>query len=188
MLLSIFKPKPLLPKQGTMGHARSSEDLNLTKVDVQITEAGVEFPSGVVAWQTLKQISKEERRVFEILSPDEAKAIHVFSEATGWVRSLCPSESAPTVLVSGIPMHRVKDTDPMRDTKAKMEALGPQKGRVLDTATGMGYTAIAAARAAKEVVTIELDPAAIELAKMNPWSRELFSGDNITQVMWHTLE
>jgi predicted methyltransferase len=188
MLLSTYQAKPLLAKRQARGAFRSSEDLNLTKVGVEIESEGVRFPSGLVLWEVLEEIAKEERRVFEIVAPDQAAPVHVFSETTGWVRSLCPSESAPTVLVSGIPMHRIKDTDPMRDTRAKIQALGVQKGRVLDTATGLGYTAIAASRAAKQVVTIELDPAAIELARMNPWSQELFSRNNITQIVGDTLE
>jgi predicted methyltransferase len=55
-------------------------------------------------------------------------------------------------------------------------------GRVLDTATGLGYTAIAAAKTAAHVVTVELDPAGIELARCNPWSAELFTAANIALV------
>src|SRR4051812_47903111 len=158
LILSAFQAKPLLPRRG-IGvppmKARSSEDLNLTKVDVKVTEEGVLFPQGHVSWPVLQKIAEENRKVF-LVEDGQAKALQVFSETTGWVRSLCPTESAPTVLVSGIPMHRIKDTDPMQDTRAKIKALGVQKGRVLDTATGLGYTAIAAARTAKEVVTIEL--------------------------------
>jgi predicted methyltransferase len=54
-------------------------------------------------------------------------------------------------------------------------------GRVLDTATGLGYTAIVAAATAAEVVTIELDPTGLEIARQNPWSRELFTRSNIQQ-------
>lgn len=188
LILSAFQAKPLLARRGQLGSARSSADLNLSKISVDLTEEGVVFPQVLVTWDTLSEISQEERRAFLIGPDGQASAIHVFSEATGWVRSLCPTESAPTVLVSGIPMHRVKDTDPVQDTRAKMKALGVQKGRVLDTATGLGYTAIAAARTAKEVVTLELDPASIELARLNPWSQELFTRTNIRQVIGDALK
>jgi len=52
---------------------------------------------------------------------------------------------------------------------------------VLDTATGLGYTAIEAARTAEHVITIELDPAALEMARANPWSQALFTAPNIKQ-------
>ena len=87
------------------------------------------------------------------------------------------------MLVSGVPMHRIKDTDPWRDTLAKAKTIAPLTGRVLDTATGLGYTAIVASETASEVVTIELDPAGLEIARQNPWSRELFTRANIQQVI-----
>lgn len=187
MLLSAFQARPLLARRAIGGKARSSENLNLDKVEVELTAEGVLFPEGLVGWAMLKKIAEEERKVF-IVENGEPKAAQVFSETTGWVRTLCPTEAAPTVLVSGIPMHRIKDTDPMQDTREKMKALGVQKGRVLDTATGLGYTAIAAARTAREVVTVELDPAAIELARLNPWSQELFTRSNIEQIIGDALE
>ncbi|NOZ49313.1 MAG: methyltransferase, partial [Chloroflexi bacterium] len=55
------------------------------------------------------------------------------------------------------------------------------RGRVLDTATGLGYTAILASRRAEVVTTIELDPAVLEIARLNPWSQALFHSSNIEQ-------
>jgi hypothetical protein len=60
-----------------------------------------------------------------------------------------------------------------------VRALGKVRGRLLDTTTGLGYAAIAAARIASEVVTIEIEPVVRELAALNPWSRELFETKNI---------
>ena len=102
LLLSAIQAKPLLAKRGTAETARTSADLNLTKIEVVLTDAGVTFPQGEVSWDTLKKIVEQERKVFAI-EDGVAKALQVFSESTGWVRSLCPTESAPTVLVSGIP-------------------------------------------------------------------------------------
>jgi hypothetical protein len=107
----------------------------------------------------------------------------MYSETTGWYRSLIATGGAPTTLVGGFTMHRIKGTDPMDDTREKIKAIQPITGRVLDTATGLGYTAIEAARTADSVVTVELDPTAIEIARYNPWSRELFERDNICIVV-----
>ena len=85
-------------------------------------------------------------------------------------------------------MHRIKDTDPWTDSQTKIADLAPINGRILDTATGLGYTAILAARTAEEVVTIELDPAALKIAAMNPWSRELFTRTNIRQIIGDATE
>jgi len=94
---------------------------------------------------------------------------------------LMPTSGAPTLLISGIPMHRIKGVDPHRDTLNKVRAVSPIAGRVLDTCTGLGYTAIEAAKKAEQVVTIELDPMVLEVAGLNPWSRALFEDPRIEQ-------
>ena len=85
------------------------------------------------------------------------------------------------MLVSGIPMHRVKGTTPDRDTQEKLKSAGIPQGVALDTCTGLGYTAIAAARTASQVLTIELEPAVLQLARLNPWSAQLFNNPRIEQ-------
>jgi len=44
---------------------------------------------------------------------------------------------------------------------------------------GLGYTAIEAAHTSEHVITIELDPTVVEIARQNPWSRALFSNPKI---------
>ena len=85
-------------------------------------------------------------------------------------------------------MHRIVDIDPMQDTLKKIATIVPIVGRVLDTATGLGYTAIEAAKTAEQVITIELDPGAQEIAQLNPWSRDLFDNPKIKQVMGDAFE
>ncbi len=89
---------------------------------------------------------------------------------------------------AGFVMHRIKDIDPHEDTLRKIAAIAPVVGRVLDTATGLGYTAIEAAKTAQQVVTIELDPGAQEMARLNPWSQALFDNPRIQQVMGDAFE
>lgn len=62
--------------------------------------------------------------------------------------------------------------------------------RVLDTCTGLAYTAIAAARCpgVSEVVTIELDDVSLRMCARNPWSRDLFENDKITSVIGDCCE
>jgi hypothetical protein len=91
-----------------------------------------------------------------------------------------PTKTAPAMLVAGFPMHRMKDIDPCRAAKAMVNAIAPVYGQVLDTATGLGYTAILAAKTAEKVTTIELDPVAQAMARFNPWSRELFDNPKIS--------
>jgi predicted methyltransferase len=166
---------------------RSSLNLNKSFMQATVSDHGVLFENNYrVTWDLIEEIAGEDRRVFS-LADRKLTQVQVFSEATGWLRTLCATAGAPTTLISGIPMHRIKDTEPMADTRAKIAALRAPRGRILDTATGLGYTAILAAKTATQVVTIELDPAAIELARMNPWSSDLF-GEKITQVVGDSFE
>jgi predicted methyltransferase len=85
-------------------------------------------------------------------------------------------------------MHRIKGTDPHQDTLAKIQAAAPVGGQVLDTATGLGYTAIEAAHTAEGVTTVELDPAVLEICRQNPWSQELFTNSRIQQKVGDSFE
>ena len=150
-----------------------SLDLGLSTERVPIHDGVVDARGTMVQRALLANIARREQQCFEVAAGD-ARPIAVFSEVTGWVRTLLPTADAPTTLVAGFPMHRLAGTTPLADARAKVRALRTARGRVLDTATGLGYTAIELARAGCDVVTVELDPAAIDLARRNPWSAALF--------------
>lgn len=92
------------------------------------------------------------------------------------------------MLISGIPMHRIKATDPHQDTLQKIKAIRSVVGRVLDTATRLGYTAIESVKYADEDVTIELDPVVLEVARLNLWSQALFDNPRIRQIIGDSFE
>jgi len=165
-----------------------SLDLHLTESEVRLEPECVLFPAGEsLDWKSLEEISGNEVACYTV-EGNAAKAIKGFSEFSGRVYGLMPTASAPTMLISGIPMHRIKDTDPYQDTLQKIKAIAPIKGDVLDTTTGLGYTAIEAAKTARRVVTIEIDPTAQEIARLNPWSRALFGDPKITQLIGDAFE
>jgi hypothetical protein len=114
--------------------------------------------------------------------------VRLFSEWTGRPCSLIATSGAPTIVLAGFPMHRVKGIDPYHDTLLKIRTLAPVGGRVLDTTTGLGYTAIEAARTADRVVTIELDPAVLAVARLNPWSRPLFADESVERIVGDASE
>ncbi len=167
----------------------TSPDLGLFSVTAHLDDTGVHYPDGAgITWPQSGRIIATPNQCFEVTSEGEPKAIALYSETTNALRSLMPTAGAPTMLVSGFSMHRIKGTEPWADTQAKIQALAPIAGRVLDTTTGLGYTALMAARAAAEVVTIELDPTGIEIARRNPWSSELFTRHNIRQMIGDAFE
>jgi predicted methyltransferase len=189
IVLSYLQAEDLLrARQGGEARAVISPDLGLTTVEVGLGPGGARFPEGqLLTCEDLETISDSLRGCF-LAEAGEVRKIQVFSEATDRFYSLMPTQGAPTMLVSGIPMHRIKGIDPHQDTLRKIKTIAPIKGHVLDTATGLGYTAIQAAKSAERVVTIELDPAALEMARLNPWSRALFESQNITQIVGDSFE
>jgi predicted methyltransferase len=157
-----------------------SPDLGLSQIEVGIAEDGVNFPEGLLlVWEEVEHIDKNPQACF-VVTNEGIEKVQAFSETFNRLYSLMPTAGAPTMLISGIPMHRIKDTDPWRDSQEKVRAAAP-KGRVLDTCTGLGYTAILAARRAEHVTTIELDPTVLDICRRNPWSRPLFDKPSIEQ-------
>ncbi len=189
IVLSHFQMAPVLAaRKSGRRSTTTSLDLGRTTTRVTLSPTGVALPDGQeVPWDTLHKIASSENQCF-VVQEGVAHSIQIFSEQTNWLRSLYPTAGAPTTLVAGFPMHRVKDVDPLDDTRRKVETLTPISGDVLDTATGLGYTAIELSRFADHVVTIEFDPAALEIASMNPWSRELFDNPKITQIIGDAFE
>jgi uncharacterized protein len=189
IVLSYIQAEPLLKaKQQGITFVEISPDLGLTKIIVPLTPEGIAFPNGEhLDWRSIEKISKSEVNCF-ILEDNTIRPIQVFSEYTNRVCSLMPTKGAPSMLIAGFVMHRIKDVDPMQDTLRKIAAISPIVGRVLDTATGLGYTAIEAAKTADEVVTIELDPGAQQIARLNPWSQALFQTPKIRQIRGDAYE
>jgi len=188
IVLSHIQIKPLLwswRHEGQADRAATvSPDLGLSQVPVMLSAAGVQFLaplSEVLTWANAEKIMDGDNACF-VLEQGSLRQIQAFSEVTNRNSSLMPTKSAPTLLLAGFPMHRIKDTNPIQDTEQKIKAARPT-GRVLDTSMGLGYTAIYAARTASQLTTIELDPAVVEVASQNPWSRDLFTNPRIERLV-----
>ncbi len=151
-----------------------SLDLNQTKTNVKIENGFFIFPNNQKLDESqLKKPMKEKDSCF-LIRDNSAVKIQMFSEGTNKFYKLVPTKDAPTIEISGIRMHVTKEMTPMEDTKKKIESIMPIKGIVLDTCMGLGYTAISASKHAEFVFTCERDENVIEIAKFNPWSKELF--------------
>lgn len=178
IVLSYVQAKPLLKLRGKQAAATVSPDLGLSTVQAALDDAGIVFPDDErLSWDDAERIADAENGCFA-LEEGTIRKIQAFSETTNRQIVLMPTTGVPTMLIAGFPMHRIKGIDPHGDTLNKIKAARPT-GTVLDTSMGLGYTAIQAARLADKVVTIELDPAVVEVAAQNPWSRELFSSPKI---------
>ncbi len=188
IVVSHFQARPLIEaRERGADAAQTSLDLGREEVQVRLETDGVRMGPGIVPWPLIEEIAKSDTACFAI-EDGEARKIQTFSEETDRVYTLYPTAGAPTMLVSGVPMHRIKGIDPLEDTRRKLRTIAPVAGRALDTATGLGYTAIEAARTASSVLTVELDPAAQAIARANPWSRELFEGERIERQYGDSFE
>jgi len=188
-ILSHYQAEVLLEaRQKGMPGVEVSLDLEMTTSHVELDEYGVSLQvDQCLDWEVIKDIAGSPSTCY-VIKGGEAQPVQFYSEATERVYSLYPTQGAPTMLVSGIPMHRIKDTDPHHDTLEKLRAIKPIVGQVLDTATGLGYTAIQAACTAEHVTTVELDPTVLEVCRLNPWSQELFDNPKITQLIGDSFE
>ena len=168
--------------------ATTSLDLGLSTSEVELSNAGVAFQDGQqLPWDQVEEISETKNVCFR-LEANELHKIQAFSEETNRFCSLMPTTGAPTLLIAGFPMHRIKNTDPYRDTLTKIKAIAPITGRVLDTTTGLGYTAIQASHTTQDVITVELDPTVLDIARQNPWSKGLFDNPKISQLVGDSSE
>jgi len=188
-ILSHFQAKTLLAaRQEGAEQVGISLDLGLSTVQVRLDRRGVILPDGeVLTWAEIERVAEIETACFVIADGGLQRAER-FSEIWGRYYALMPTSGAPTLLISGIPMHRVQGITPERDARLKVRALGAIYGRALDVCTGLGYTAIALARHADQVITIEQDPIVLELARLNPWSQALFTSSRIEQRIGDATE
>lgn len=163
------------------GVERVSLDLGLTETRVSREPDGVILLDGErITLEDLKKVAKRENAAFFA----ENGQIYTIAVSNSHFYKLTPTEGAPTIEIDGIRMHRTKDTTPERDTRDKIRALGLRGGMVLDTCTGLGYTAIEALeKGASRVVTVEREPSVLRVALMNPWSRRLFTSEEINHLV-----
>jgi predicted methyltransferase len=189
IVLSHFQAADLLNARAAhKTTAQVSLDLNRTLSGVEIQEEGVLFPDGQkLDWESLIEMTENESTCY-LVEEGKAQRIQYYSEALSRFYSLMPTRKAPTMLLSGIPMHRIKKVDPHEDTLRKMKTIAPVVGSVLDICTGLGYTAIEASKTASEVTTIELDPTVLEVCRRNPWSQTLFDNPKIKQLVGDASE
>ncbi len=183
-----------------LSHFQASEILDalnqgkkevISSIDLGKNEAKVKLGKGKVIFynedkteeiyeKDLQYIIKNDKICF-ILRDGNLNKIQLFSAETNNFYKIYPTSlnTAPTIEISGIRMHNVKNTNPWKDAKDKLSLIKPTIGRVLDTCMGLGYTSINAAKTADFVETFEKDSNIIEIASYNPWSKDLFNNDKI---------
>lgn len=178
----------LQAKANGLERIMASLDLGLSRQEVWLDRVGIGTDNQpLLAWEQLQAIADSENRCFRVQNGG-CEEIRGYSESTRRTFSLYSTAEAPALLISGFTMHRFKDILPRRAALEMIKTAAPILGRVLDTATGLGYTAIAAAQSAAAVITIEFDPCSLEIARANPWSQELFHHPVISRIAGDSSE
>lgn len=174
MIITFIQAKKLL-----LGITEISLDLGLTKSNIEIKDDKYIFPDKQTLTKAdLKKVIKKNNICF-FVEHNNIVPISIFSEETNTYYKLVPTVDWPTIELSGIRMHMTSKLTPKLDTEKKISFISPVSGNVLDTCTGLGYTAILASKTADLVYTFERDLNVIEIQKANPHSKELFSNINI---------
>jgi uncharacterized protein len=189
VILSYIQAQPLLEahKRGQRS-VETSLDLGRSKSSAALSNEGVSFVTGDhLDWASIKEISQDNVNCYTI-DANSMQPVRTFSKRSNRLCSLMPTRGAPSMLIAGFVMHRIKGIDPWQHAQCMIATLAPMSGFVLDTTTGLGYTAILAARVAEYVTTIELDPGVQAIAQLNPWSQELFHNPKIRQIMGNAAE
>lgn len=154
-----------------------SLDLNRTRAVVRIRGQKAVLPDGIeLSLNDLRSLSRRSARVFVVqghqLVPVERRGNYYYK--------LMATDSAPTLEISGVKMHRTQGCCPYAQAEAIVRTVVGPGDRVLDTCGGLGYTAIWAARlGAERVVSVEHDMDVLEVARLNPWSEEYFFDSRI---------
>jgi uncharacterized protein len=160
----------------------ASLDLGRTTGPVAVEPGIVRFPDGQsLAASQLRQVVDHPDAIYAVLD-DDIEKVTWFSEATNKVYTLRATSGWPALEISGVLMHRIKDTDPRADAESKIAAIAPVRGHVLETCCGLGYSAIHAARTAARVTVFEIDPDVLRMARLNPYSAPLFEDTDRIEV------
>ena len=90
----------------------ASPDLGCTLAEAALDDEGATLNGVLVTWKQVEEISRREHTCFEATAEDIVP-IREYSAETRKYYALHATGAAPTMLISGIPMHRIKNTEPL---------------------------------------------------------------------------
>ncbi len=172
-----YQNVPILTKYNAekilKGVKKISLNLGISEETIEIDEEKVIIRGIDVERSVLEKIKNDDGTNIFLVFEDGVKKALFFDNGVYKLR-LVRENTAPTLEINGIHMHRIKHMTPWEDAKRKVKEAEIKKGeRVLDICTGLGYTAINAFEKGGIVDTVELDKNVLFLAEYNPWSKKL---------------
>ena len=163
------------------GYDSGLESLEVS-LDLGLTSKIISLKQQIWEIDDVRKIAKDSNSIYFFQDGQFYKA----AIATDHYYSLFPTEQglAPALMIDGILMHRVKETDPMTDARTKASIAARPKTKMLDICTGIGYSTIACLEmGVHSILTIERQKEVIDLAKLNPWSQNLFNDERVDLVL-----
>ncbi len=154
----------------------ASLDLGITTTKIKLEQNGFYLGKKLIEIPHLR----DDDNSCYVLLKNKLEKVQFFSRETNILYKLIPTSFRPILQCSGTSMHK-------KEFVERVEA-AQLTGKVLDAGTGLGYTAIAAAKTAEEVITIEKDKNVIMMAKYNPYSQGLFSRKNIQRLSGNIVQ
>ncbi len=150
-------------------------------VDLGISKTTIDLTDPIWNAEKLQKIANDPDSIYFIREGE------IYKAALGMEHfyKLHPTgpDRAPALLIDGVLMHRVKDIDPIIDASMKANLCARPGTDILEICTGLGYSTIACLkRGVRSITTIEIDSSVVELAKLNPWSKQLFTDERVTSV------
>ena len=159
-------------------------DLSL---DLGVSYSRVDTSDSSWDLEKLEKITKDPDSIYFI----EDEVVYKAAISTDHFYKLHPTgpDTAPALLIDGVLMHRVKDISPTEDARMKAELCARKGIDMLEICTGLGYSTIACLRrGVRSIITIEKDPSVIELARLNPWSTDLFTDSRVSTIQGDASE
>jgi predicted methyltransferase len=173
-IAKILKHKP--------GKIEISLDLGITKSEVTKTDNELIFPDGQkIQFSILeKAIKKRHLEDCFLIEKNLLLYIYIFENSTVYKLYESNIDWSPTLFINGSVMHAISVSSPIEEAKDKAKTFGNISGNIFDTCFGLGYTSIELIKnGAENVYTCEPSKGVIEIAKINPWSREAFENEKI---------
>ncbi len=159
-----------------------SLDLGLTHSMIIKSDNSIKLPDGqTIDIGILKKVNRRRQLGDCFLIKDNSLLfIYLFENNSSYKLYEPGIDLSPTLWINGSVMHMISHSVPIEESRMKVKMLGKLHGNVLDTCFGLGYSAIELSKSgADKVHSYEISKSSLEIAKVNPWSREAFSNPKI---------
>ncbi|RME79211.1 MAG: SAM-dependent methyltransferase [Methanobacteriota archaeon] len=148
---------------------------NYWKKGVYTTDLGYTNRKGNTE-ELLEAVKDFKVRGAQVYFIEDGSKVAVFCD--GHYYALTMRCQVPSLDIDGLRMHLFKDWATPIEYAKSVASLMPI-GTVLDTCAGLGYISIELANKGAAVSSIEISDAVLELARINPFSKDLFEKANI---------